>query len=126
MADRAAAARTGAAAEDHADQFSTFTGPSIADEFTANTSVGPRSWVRTAGLSTAIPTADGAAGCTPPRRRRARPRSVTAACSCTSTNTPFDVTEPGDRHGYTKFRAYAVLDHDGDMSAAARALKGVA
>lgn len=39
-----------------------------------------------------------------------------------STNTPFQVTEPRNAKGYTKFRAYAVLNHGGDMSAAARAL----
>jgi hypothetical protein len=43
-----------------------------------------------------------------------------------STNTPFAVTEAGNAKGYTKFRAHAVLNHDGDLSAAARALKGVA
>ncbi len=61
--------------------------------------------------------------------------TATSACSATvrhgclfvySTNTPFDVTEACNPNGYTKFRAYAVLDHDGDMSAAARALRGVA
>jgi hypothetical protein len=31
------------------------------------------------------------------------------------------VTEPGKPRGYTKFRAYAVLNHQGDLSAAARA-----
>ena len=31
----------------------------------------------------------------------------------------------GNAKGYTKFRAYAVLNHDGDMSAAARALMAV-
>jgi hypothetical protein len=40
-----------------------------------------------------------------------------------STNTPFDVTESENAHGYTKFRAYAVLHHDGDLSAAARTLR---
>ncbi len=39
-----------------------------------------------------------------------------------STGTPFEVTEPGSPHGYTKFRAYAVLEHDGDLRAAAKAL----
>jgi hypothetical protein len=61
---------------------------------------------------------------------------ATSACSATirivgdraclyvySTNTPFEVTEAGDPHGYTKFRAYAVLNHNGDMSAAARAIR---
>lgn len=42
-----------------------------------------------------------------------------------STNTPFKVTESRDPNGYTKFRAHAVLNHGGDMSAAARALMAV-
>jgi hypothetical protein len=55
----------------------------------------------------------------------------TSRCSATirhgclfvwSTNTAFAVTEPGHPRGYTKFRAYAVLNHKGDMSAAARAI----
>jgi Bifunctional DNA primase/polymerase, N-terminal len=41
-----------------------------------------------------------------------------------STGTPFEVTEPGEPHGYTKFRAYAVLEHGGDLRAAAKALPG--
>ena len=57
--------------------------------------------------------------------------TATSSCSATirngclfvySPNTPFDVTEGGSPKGYTKFRAYAVLEHGGDMSAAARAL----
>lgn len=39
-----------------------------------------------------------------------------------STGTVFDETTEGDPHGYTRFRAYALLNHDGDMSAAARAV----
>jgi hypothetical protein len=38
-----------------------------------------------------------------------------------SPNTAFDVTAPSKPHGYTRFAAYAVLDHHGDRSAAARA-----
>jgi hypothetical protein len=38
-----------------------------------------------------------------------------------SPNTPFEVTEDGDPHGYTRFRAYAILEHSGDLRAAARA-----
>ncbi|MGI9085387.1 MAG: bifunctional DNA primase/polymerase [Aeromicrobium sp.] len=58
--------------------------------------------------------------------------SATSACSATirngclfvySLNTPFDVTVPGSPHGFTRFRAYAVLNHGGDMSAAAREIK---
>jgi Bifunctional DNA primase/polymerase, N-terminal len=40
-----------------------------------------------------------------------------------STNTAFEVTTAGDAHGYTKFKAYAVLNHGGDMSAASRCIK---
>jgi replicative DNA helicase len=40
-----------------------------------------------------------------------------------SPNTPFDVTEDGDPNGYTRFRAYAVLEHKGNMSDAARAAR---
>jgi len=39
-----------------------------------------------------------------------------------SPNTAFEPTSGGDPHGYTKFRAYAVLEHEGDMKNAARAL----
>ncbi|WP_082279554.1 bifunctional DNA primase/polymerase [Mycobacterium colombiense] len=58
---------------------------------------------------------------------------ATSSCSATirhgclfvySTNTPFEVTESGRPNGYTKFRAHAVLNHGGDLSAAARALRG--
>jgi hypothetical protein len=58
----------------------------------------------------------------------------TSKCSATisndslyvySTSTPFDVTESGRPKGYSKFHAYAVLNHRGDLKAAARALKGV-
>jgi hypothetical protein len=56
---------------------------------------------------------------------------ATSSCSATvrhgclfvwSTNTPFEASEAGSAHGYTKFRAYAVLNHCGDMSAAAKNL----
>lgn len=40
-----------------------------------------------------------------------------------SPNTPFEVTAPDDPHGYTLFRAYAVLEHGGDLAAAARAAR---
>jgi hypothetical protein len=60
--------------------------------------------------------------------------AATSKCSATisggslyvySTSTVFDVTELGHPKGYSKFAAYAVLNHGGDMKAAARALKGV-
>jgi hypothetical protein len=58
--------------------------------------------------------------------------AATSSCSATirygclfvySTNTRFEVTEPGSPKGYKKFRAYAVLNHNGDLRAAARALR---
>ena len=41
-----------------------------------------------------------------------------------STNTPFEPTADGYTKGYTRFHAYAVLNFNGDLSAAARSLKG--
>lgn len=58
--------------------------------------------------------------------------AATSSCSATirhgclfvySTNTPFELTEAGSPKGYTKFRAYAVLNHNGNLRAAARALR---
>jgi hypothetical protein len=43
-----------------------------------------------------------------------------------SAATPFEPTEAGAPHGYSKFRAYAVLEHGGDLRAAARALRAEA
>jgi len=37
-----------------------------------------------------------------------------------SPNTDFPVTEDGDPNGVTRFRAWAILEHDGDLRAAAR------
>lgn len=99
-------------------------GNSVADEFSANTSwaeiLMPHGW----GCLDADPDAYGARWLHP---------TATSACSATirngclfvySTNTPFDVTEPGDPKGYTRFRAMAVLEHGGDLRAAACALRG--
>jgi hypothetical protein len=106
--------------------FSVLRGPSVADKFTESTSwvdiLTPHGW----RCLDAAPDADGARWLHP---------AATSACSATvrhgclfvySPNTPFDISEPCDPHGYTRFRAYAVLEHGGDLSAAARALKGVA
>lgn len=101
-----------------------FTGPSIADTYSITASwadILPRHGWR---CLDADPDADGARWLHP---------NATSACSATvrngclfvySPNTPFDITEPSDPHGYTRFRAYAVLNHAGDMSSAARALAG--
>lgn len=99
-------------------------GQSIADEFSANASwadiLQPHGW----RCLDAAPDADGARWLHP---------AATSACSATvrhgclfvySPNTPFDVTEASNPNGYTKFRAYAVLNHGDDMSAAARTLRG--
>jgi Bifunctional DNA primase/polymerase, N-terminal len=37
--------------------------------------------------------------------------------------TPFQPTEAGSPHGYSKFRVFAILEHQGDQRAAARALR---
>ncbi len=105
-----------------------FSGPSIADAYCASVSwadvLEPHGWTL-AGRG-ADPDADGARWLHP---------TATSSCSATvrngclfvySPNTPFDVTEAGHPKGYTKFSAYAVLEHGGDLSAAARALRGVA
>ena len=104
-------------------RLSRFSGTSIADQFCAATSwadvLMPHGWA----CLDADPDADGSRWLHP---------TATSACSATirngclfvySPNTPFDVTEPSDPHGYTRFRAYAVLNHGGDLSAAARALR---
>jgi Bifunctional DNA primase/polymerase, N-terminal len=101
------------------------TGPSIADAFGAHTSwadiLGPHGWTCSSGN----PDADGAVWLHP---------AHTSSCSATirygclfvySTSTVFDVTEPLNPKGYTRFRAYALLNHGGDMKAAARSLRGV-
>lgn len=54
------------------------------------------------------------------------PVSATTKHGCLfvySPNTPFEPTEQGDVHGYTRFAAYTLLDHHGDGSAAARAAR---
>jgi hypothetical protein len=97
-------------------------GQSIADAFAARVSwreiLEPHGWT----CSDRDPDRDGA---------RWRHAQATHATSATirhgmlfvySTGTPFEVTEPGNPHGYSKFRAYAVLEHRGDLRAAAKAL----
>ncbi len=42
-----------------------------------------------------------------------------------STNTPFEPTAAGDPHGATPFRVFAVLEHGGDLAAAARAARAI-
>lgn len=65
-------------------------------------------------------------------RSRWRHPAATSACSATvrhgclfvyTPNTPFDVTAPSDPHGYTLFRAWAVLEHGGRLDDAASAAR---
>jgi hypothetical protein len=79
----------------------------------------PHGWVRVHG--------DGDTDCSRWRHPTATsPVSATIKNGCLfvySTNTPFDVTEAAAPRGYTRFRAYAVLNHGGDLSSAARTLR---
>jgi hypothetical protein len=99
-----------------------YEGASIADAYTAKANwyelLSEHGWQLVSG--------DGAEG------SRWRHPEATAEFSATITNdclfvyspnTPFEATEAGAPRGYTKFAAYAVLEHGGDMSAAARALR---
>lgn len=101
-------------------------GQSPADTFSENTSwaqiLEPHGWV----CLDADPDSDGARWLHP---------AATSSCSATvrhgllfayTTSTVFEPTASGDANGYTRFRAHAVLNFGGDMSAAARSLKGVA
>jgi Bifunctional DNA primase/polymerase, N-terminal len=98
-------------------------GGSIADQYSANTSwvdvLGPHHWT----CDDPDPDADGAVWLHP---------AHTSTCSATvrhgclfvwSTSTVF-VSKNDNGKGYTRFRAYALLNHNGDMSAAARSLRG--
>ena len=99
---------------------------SVANQFCATTSwadiLTPHGWTHTGN----DPDADGAVWLHP---------TATTTCSATvrhgclfvySTSTQFEPTATGDTHGYTKFRAYSVLNHGGEesqhMSEAAQAL----
>lgn len=100
-------------------------GTSIADDFAAKTSwadvLTPHGW----RCLDADPDADGARWRHP---AATSPTSASVRHGCLfvySPNTPFDTTESGDPKGYTRFRAYAVLHHGGNLSAAAKALQGV-
>jgi hypothetical protein len=94
---------------------------SVADWFSANHAWGdilnPAGWVRSDGDGDS----DGS---------KWRHPNATAKDSCSikhgclfvyTPNTDFDVTEDGDPRGYTRFRAWAILEHDGDLKRAARA-----
>ena len=112
-----------AAPRSSARLFTAHTGPSIADDFSSQSSwadvLGPHGWQ----CLDADPDGDGARWRHP---NATSPSSATVTKGCLfvySPNTPFDITEAGSPHGYTRFRAYAVLDHLGDLKAAACALR---
>jgi hypothetical protein len=98
-------------------------GDSVAERFNAR-----MSWAELLGLhgwtcSDADPDADGARWRHP---AASNPKSATIRHGLLfvySAATPFVPTEPGAPHGYSKFRAYAVLEHGGDLRTAARALR---
>jgi Bifunctional DNA primase/polymerase, N-terminal len=101
-------------------------GGSVADWFTARTSwaevLGPHGW------TSPDPHAD-ADGARWRHPDASNPKSATVRHGLLfvySAATPFEATEPGAPHGYTRFRAYALLEHGGDLSAAARALRAEA
>jgi hypothetical protein len=95
---------------------------SIADRFSASTSwadiLTPHGWSCDAGDRDA----DGAVWLHPTHTSKCSATVKNGCLFVYSPNTPFDVTQSGNPKGYTKFRAYAVLNHAGDMSAAARAI----
>jgi len=99
----------------------TYNGDSIADWCTATHTwadvLDPHGWTLVAGDGDS----DGSKW-RHPTSTSSEPASIKHGCLFVySPNTGFDVTGAEDPHGYTRFRAYAVLDHGGDLSAAARA-----
>ena len=107
------------AAPRHTHQPKTYEGDSVADAYCAAHTwadvLEPHGWIEVRG------------GWRHPTATAALSASVTNDVMFVySSNTAFEVTEAGRPHGYTKFRAYAVLNHSGDLSAAARALRAVA
>jgi hypothetical protein len=96
---------------------------SVAERFNAAVSwaqvLGPHGWAS----PDPDPDADGARWRHP---AASNPKSATIRYGLLfvySAATPFQPTEAGAPHGYSKFRAYAVLEHGGDLRAAARALR---
>jgi Bifunctional DNA primase/polymerase, N-terminal len=98
-------------------------GASVAEHFNVATTwaevLGPHGWTS----PDSNPDADGARwrhpGATNPKSATIRHGLLFVY----TTATPFEPTEPGRPRGYTKFRAYALLEYAGDQHAAARALR---
>ncbi|MBA3289526.1 MAG: bifunctional DNA primase/polymerase [Acidimicrobiia bacterium] len=102
-----------------------YAGDSIADWYTAThtwaDTLGAHGWTLVAGDGDS----DGSKW-RHPTSTSSEPASIKNGCLFVySPNTVFDVTEAESPHGYTRFRAYAVLDHGGDLSAAARAAREI-
>jgi hypothetical protein len=98
-------------------------GGSVAERFNAAVSwaevLGPHGWT----CPDPDPDADGARWRHP---AASNPKSATIRHGLLfvySAATPFQPTEAGAPHGYSRFRAYAVLKHGGDLRAAAHALR---
>jgi hypothetical protein len=98
-------------------------GGSVAEQFNATVSwtqvLGPHGWT----CPDPDPDVDGARwrhpGATNPKSATIRHGLLFVYSAATS----FQPTEAGAPHGYSRFRAYAVLEHGGDLRAAARALR---
>ena len=59
-----------------------------------------------------------------PTATSAEPASIRRGCLFVySPNTVFEPTAAENPHGYTRYRAYAMLEHGGDLAAAARAAR---
>jgi hypothetical protein len=98
-------------------------GGSVAEAFNQSTSwtqvLGPHGW----SCFDPNPDADGARWRHP---GASNPKSATIRHGLLfvySAATPFQPTEAGAPHGYSRFRAYALLEHAGDLRAAARAVR---
>ncbi len=94
---------------------------SIADWYSANSSWGDilaaAGWVRVHGDGDS----DGSTW-RHPNASASQSCSIRHGCLFVFTpNTDFEQTEEGDTHGYTRFRAWAILEHGGDLQVAARA-----
>jgi hypothetical protein len=102
-----------------------FNGPSIADQYCAATTwpeiLEPHGWTCTSP----DPDADDACWLHPTATSKRSASVQHGHLFVWSPNTPFEITETGNPHGYSKFHAYAQLNYGGDMSAAAKSLKGV-
>ena len=98
-------------------------GPSIADRYSSTASwveiLEPHGW----RCLDADPDADGARWRHPAASSQSSATVQNGCLFVWSPNTQFDITETGNPRGYTRFRAYAVLNHGGDLSAAARSLR---